>query len=150
MPDNGARGMRSLDPAKLRTRLEQYVERRLLAIVCQRLGLPVPRDPVRRGLNHLQCRLASYLMEPSAHPFPGDTVPRIFCRLVSSATMSTQMPLRDRAILVAWAIACTAAPQNYRRSLILWRFSRTSRPAVINALLAAASSLRSPRLPDRV
>jgi len=102
MPDNGARGMRSLDAAKLRTRLEQYVERgRLLATVCQRLGLPVPRDPVRRSLNHLQYRLASYLMEPSAHPFPGDTVPRIFCRLVSSATMCTQMPLRDRAILVA-------------------------------------------------
>jgi hypothetical protein len=143
-------GMGSLDAVKLRTRLEQDVERgRLLAAVCQRLSLPIPRDPVGRSLNHLQYRVASYLTEPSAHPFRGDTLPRLLYHLLSSATKSAQMPLRDRAIVVAWAIACAAAPQNFCRSLILWRFSPTSRPAVIKALLGALSSLRSPRLPNR-
>jgi hypothetical protein len=144
-------GMGSLDVVKLRIRLAQDVERgRLLATVCQRLGLPIPRDPVGRSLNHLQYRLASYLTEPSAHPFPGDTLPGLLCRLVWSATTSAQMPLRDRAILLAWSIACVAAPRNWRRNLILWRFSATSRPAAIKTLLGALSSLRSAPLPNRV
>jgi glycosyltransferase involved in cell wall biosynthesis len=143
-------GMGSLDAVKFRTRLEQDVERgRLLATVSQRLGLPAPRNLVGRSPNHLQYRLASYLIEPTAHPFPGDTLLVLFCRLVWSATRSAQMPLRDRLILVAWAIACAAASRNYRRSLILWRFSATSRPAVIRTLLGGVSSLRSARLPNR-
>jgi glycosyltransferase involved in cell wall biosynthesis len=143
-------GMRSLDGVKFRTFLQQDVEReRLLATVSRRLGMPVRGDRLALSLNHLQYRLVSYLIEPSAHPFPEDTLSRLLRRLVSSATGSTQMPLRDRAILVAWAIACAAAPRSYRQSLILWRFSATSRPAVIRTLLGAVSSLRSVRLPNR-
>jgi hypothetical protein len=143
-------GMQSLDAVKFRTRLEQDVERAcLLATVAKRLGLPVPRNHLPRSLNHLQYRLASYLIEPSAHPFPGDGLARLVGLLASSAIRSAQMPLRDRAILLAWAVACVAAPRNYRRNLILWRFAATSRPAVIKTLLEAASSLRSARLPNR-
>jgi glycosyltransferase involved in cell wall biosynthesis len=143
-------GMRSPDAVKFRIFLQQDVERaRLLATVAQRRGLPVSGISVARSLNHLQYRLASFLIEPSAHPFPGDTRSGLVCRLVSSATRSAQMPLRDRTILMAWAIACAVAPRNYRHSLILWRFSATSRPAVIKTLLGAASSLRSKRLPNR-
>jgi glycosyltransferase involved in cell wall biosynthesis len=143
-------GMRSLDAVKLRARLNQDVERgRLLTRVCRRVGMPLSRHSVDRSLNHLQYRFASYLIEPSVHPFPGDTLSGLFYRLVRSAIRSAQMPLRNRAILIAWTIACAAAPQNYRRSFILWRFSATSRPAVIRTLLCALSSLRSPRLPNR-
>jgi len=67
---------------------------------------------------------------------------------VASAIRSAQMPLRDRAILLVWAIACAAAPQNYRRNLILWRFAPVSRPTAIRKLLGAVGSLRSSRLPD--
>jgi glycosyltransferase involved in cell wall biosynthesis len=142
-------GMASLEPVKLRARLEQDVERaRLLSTQCQRLGLPFPSGYLNRSLNHLQYRLASYLIEPSAHPFPGDTLSGLACRLVSSAIISAQMPLRDRAILVAWAITCAAAPRKYRGRLILWRFSAISRPAIIRRLLGAVSSLRSTRLPN--
>jgi glycosyltransferase involved in cell wall biosynthesis len=140
----------SPDAVKFRIRLQQDVEKAsLFATASRGLGLPVTRDPLARSLNHLQYRLASYLIEPVAHPFPGDTLSVLVGRLVSSATRSAQMPLRDRAILVVWAVACAAAPRNYRRSLILWRFSTTSRPAVIRTLLSAVSSLRSARLPSR-
>jgi glycosyltransferase involved in cell wall biosynthesis len=143
-------GMESLDAVKFRTRLQQDVERaRLLATVSQRLGLPVPCNHLRRSVNHMQYRLASYLIEPSAHPFPEDTLSGLVCRLASSATRSTQMPLRDRAILLVWGMVCAAAPRNYRRNLVLWRFAATSRPAVIKTLLSAVSSLRSTRLPNR-
>ena len=143
-------GMESLDAVKFRNRLGQDIERaRLLATMCQRLGLPVPRDQPRRSLNHLQYRLASYLIEPSAHPFPGDTLSGLVSRLASSVIRSAQMPLRDRAILLAWAILCAAAPRNFGRSLILWRFAATSRPAVIRTFLRAVSSLRSTRLQNR-
>jgi hypothetical protein len=143
-------GMRSLDAFKLRKQLHQDVERaHLFANVSQQLRVPVPHDPLRYSLNHLQYRLASYLVEPSAHPFPEDTISGLVYRLVSSASMSSQMHLRNRAILVAWAIASVLAPPSFRRNFVLWRFAPTSRPRVIKTLLRILSSLRSPRLPDR-
>ena len=64
-------GMRSLEPAKIRKRLQQDAElARLFATASQQLHLPVARDPLSRNFNHLQFRFASYLVEPSAHPFP--------------------------------------------------------------------------------
>jgi hypothetical protein len=111
--------------------------------------LPVPLDPLRYSLNHLQYRLASYLVEASSHPFPEDTMSGLVYRLVSSASRSFQVRLRDRAILVAWTIACVLVPRGLRRSFVLWRFAPMSRPRAIQTLLGALSSLRSPRLSDR-
>ena len=142
--------MRSLDASKLRERLLQDVDKaRLFASVSRQLRLPVPLDPLRYSLNHLQYRLASYLVEPSAHPFPEDTISGLVYRLVSSASTSSQMRLRDRAILVAWTIACVLVPPGLRRNFVLWRFAPMSRPWAIQTLLGALSSLRSPRPAER-
>jgi glycosyltransferase involved in cell wall biosynthesis len=143
-------GMRSLEPAKVRKRLRQDAELALLfATVSRQLQLPIAHDPLNRNFNHLQYRFASRLLEPSAHPFPGDTVFGLGWRLLLSAITYSQMRLRDRAILLVWVIGCVMTPLRYRRSLILYRFVATSRPATIRALLSTFSSLRSPRLPDR-
>jgi glycosyltransferase involved in cell wall biosynthesis len=140
-----------LDAAKLRKRLQQDAEVALLfATASQRLHLPVAHDPLSRSFNHLQFRFASRLVDPSAHPFPGDTVIGLGCRLICAAVTYSQMRLRHRAILLVWVIACALTPSYYRRNLILWRFSAISRPAMIRTLLGALSSLRSTRLPDRV
>jgi glycosyltransferase involved in cell wall biosynthesis len=142
--------MPSLDASKLRERLHQDVEKaRLFASVSHSLRLSVPHDPLRYSLNHLQYRLASYLVEPSAHPFPEDTMSGLVYRLVSSATTSSQMRLRDKALLVAWTFACVLVPPGFRHNFVFWRFAPMSRPRVIQALLGGLSSLRSPRLPDR-
>jgi glycosyltransferase involved in cell wall biosynthesis len=142
--------MGSLNASKLRQRLDQDIERaHLFATVSHELQLPVARDPLRDNLNHLEYRLASYLVEPSAHPFSEDTKSSLVLRLISSAATSRQMSTRYRAILIAWAIACALAPERYRRQLILWRFSAISRPAVIRRFLGVFSSLRSPYLPDQ-
>jgi len=143
-------GLGSLLIERCRRQLHQDVEKaHLFVTVSRQLGLPVPHDPLRDSLNHLQYRLASYLVEPSAHPFPEDTMSGLGYRLVSSASTSSQMRLRDRAILVAWTIACILAPRYYRQNLALWRFAPTSRPAVIRMLMAALSSLQSTGLPNR-
>jgi hypothetical protein len=143
-------GMRSLDAFKLRGRLHQDVEKaRLFTSVSLQLGLSIPPDPLRYSLNHLQYRLASYLVERSAHPFPDDRMVGLVYRLLFSAAATPQMRLRDRAILMAWTIACVLSPPGFRRNFILWRFAAISRPQTIRALLGALSSLRSPRLPDR-
>jgi len=110
------------------------------------LTTPVPVDPLGRCLSHLQYRLSSYLLDPIAHPFPGDTTLNLVYRLVRSAIGYSQLRLRDRTILLAWGIACALAPQGYRWTLVLWRFDPISRPAPIKALLAIFSSLRSARL----
>jgi glycosyltransferase involved in cell wall biosynthesis len=142
--------MRSLQIEKFRKRLHQDVEKAHLFIAAIRqLRLLPPHDPLEYSRNHLEYRLASYLVEPAAHPFPQDTKSSLVYRLTCSAAMSSQMRLRDRAILVAWAIACILVPPALRRNFVLWRFSPMSRPRLIQALLGALSSLRSPRLPDR-
>jgi len=142
--------MHALDAVKLRTRLQQDVQvARLFATTLQQLNVPFARDPLSRNFNHLQYRLASHLVEPSAHPFPGDTMIGLGWRLIHTAITYWQMPLRDRAILVAWTIACALAPASHRRKLVEWRFVAISRPAVIRGLLATLSSLRSVRLPHR-
>jgi glycosyltransferase involved in cell wall biosynthesis len=140
----------SLDAGKLRYRLQEDVEKaRVFASASQQFGLPAPHDPLRHNLTHLQPRLASYLIEPEAHPFPEDKLWSLICRLMYSAVMSSQMRVRDRVILVTWSIGCVLAPPNTRRNLVLWRFNAISRPQVIKSLLAVLSSLQSPRLPDR-
>jgi hypothetical protein len=140
----------SLDATKLRNQLQQDVEKaRLFTTVSRQLRLSVPDDPLGSSLGHLQYRFASCLVDPASHPFPGDTMAGLVWRLVSSATISSQMRARDRAILLVWAIVCILAPRDYRRSLVLWRFAPTSRPAMLRSLLGVLSSLRSHRLPDR-
>ena len=140
----------SLNTIKLRQLLHQDIERaQLFATVSRHLRLPVSRDPLKHSFHHLQYRLASCLVEPSAHPFPEDTKSNLAFRLMLSVAKSAQMPLRDRGILLVWTIACVLAPRRYRQNLVLWRFSAVSRPAVLRTLLGALSSLRSPHLPDR-
>jgi hypothetical protein len=148
--DTSYSAMPSLDASKLRERLHQDIEKaRLFTTVCRQLRLAAPLDPLRYSLNHLQYRLASYLVDPSAHPFPEDSMSGLVYRLASSANTSSHMRLRDRTILVAWSIACVLAPSSFRREFVLWRFAPMSRPRVIQTLLGSLSSLRSPRLPDR-
>jgi hypothetical protein len=142
--------LRTLDAAKFRRRLQEDVETaRLFATASRQLHVAVPPDPLFRCPNHLQYRLASYLIEPAKHPFPGDTVSSLVYRLACSGIGYSQLRLRDRAILLAWGIACGLAPRDCRENLVLWRFAPTSRPPIIKALLAALSSLRTTRLPDR-
>jgi glycosyltransferase involved in cell wall biosynthesis len=144
-------GMRSLEPAKVRKRLQQDAElARLFATASQQLHLPAARDPLSRNFNHLQFRFASYLVEPAAHPFPGDTVITLGSRLICAAVTYSQMPLRERTIVLVWLIACALTPSSYRRNLIEWRFVAISRPAVVRRLIHTFTSLRSTRLPDRV
>jgi glycosyltransferase involved in cell wall biosynthesis len=142
--------LRSLDVAKLRNRLHQDVEMaRLFATASRRLDRPVAQDPLSRSFNHLQYRFASRLLEPSAHPFRGDTVTSLGCRLIYAALIYSQMRLRERSMLLLWIVGCALSPSYYRRKLVLWRFAPMSRPTVVKMLLGALSSLRSTPLPDR-
>jgi glycosyltransferase involved in cell wall biosynthesis len=142
--------MHTLDTGKIRKRLDQDAQLAVLfAAALQQLNLPLARDPLSRNFNHLQYRFASRLVEPSAHPFPRDTIIGLGSRLIYAGITFSQMPLRDRSILLVWTIACALAPSSCRRNLIEWRFIAISRPKVVRVLLGALSSLRSVRLPHR-
>lgn len=142
--------MKSLDTSKLRQLVLQDIERaRLFEAVAGHLRLPVSHDPLKHSSHHLQYRLASLLAEPAAHPFREDTKSALVFRLTVTLARASQMRLRDRGILLVWTIVSVLAPQRYRRTLILWRFSAVSRPAIVNGVLNLLTSLRSPRLPDQ-
>jgi hypothetical protein len=143
--------MPSLDVSKLHKFLHQDAARaHLFTTASRQLGLSIPCDPLGHHLGHLQYRLASYLVEPAAHPFRDDTKWRLICWLIGAVAKYSQVRLRNRAMIIIWAVACALTPRYCRSSLILWRFTPTSRPAALRTLLGAISSLRSPRLPDRV
>jgi glycosyltransferase involved in cell wall biosynthesis len=147
--DSNDGAMHSLDARKFRSRLQQDVlKAAMFGTVCRSLSLPAARDPLAHAPHHLQYRLASYLVEPSAHPFPEDRALRLVWRLACSTAGSSQIRFRDRSILIVWAVACAVMPPRHRRNLIEWRFAATSRPAAIRKLLAIFGTLRSPRLPD--
>ena len=142
--------LRSLDAEKIRGQLKQDTEKAALFVTASRqMQLAVPSDPLRYSLNHLQYRLASYLVEPASHPFSAETLLGLVCRLVYSTATSSQVRLREKVILLAWAIACALAPQHLRRNLVEWRFAPLSRPRVLKTLLRTLSSLRSAQRPDR-
>jgi glycosyltransferase involved in cell wall biosynthesis len=150
MHDTSYSAMLSPDASKLRERLHQDIEKaRLFATVSRQQRLTVPPDPLRYSLNHLQYRFGSYIVEPSAHPFREDTTLSLVYRLGFSTITSSQVRLRDKAILLAWSIGCVLAPRNFRRSFVLWRFAPMARPELIKTLLGVFSSLRSSRLPNR-
>ena len=141
--DASQSGMSSVNAVpKLRRRLHQDVEKAcLFASVARRLDLSVPRDPLNYSLHHLQYRFASYMVEPCAHPFPEDTKSRLVYRLVSLATSScADAAARQSDIARLDNRMCCERARRYRRHLILWRFSVTSRPAVVRTLLGRLSS----------
>jgi glycosyltransferase involved in cell wall biosynthesis len=141
---------RSLGAGKIRGQLKQDIEKAALFVtVSCKMNLAISSDPLRYSLNHLQYRLASYLVERTTHPFPAETMLGLVCRLVYSTVASSQLRLRDKGILLAWALACALTPQRLRRNLVEWRFAPTSRPAVVRTLLGRLSSLRSTQLPDQ-
>jgi glycosyltransferase involved in cell wall biosynthesis len=142
--------MPSVSVSQLRKFLDQDAQKaHLFAIASRQLELSVPSDPLRYSLSHLQYRFASYLVEPSTHPFREDTKWGLVYRLIDAVAKYSQMRPRNRAILIIWAIACALAPQYSRSNLILWRLTAASRPPALRLFLDAISSLRSPRLPDR-
>ena len=147
---NGA-AMRSVEAVKLRTRLQQDVEKaRLFAAASRQLRLSVPLNPLAHSLHHLQYRLASY--PPSTPRLTRfQTIPREASSAVSSLRLSTITRRRyaTEQCSSSGPSGVSWRPRRYRQNLLIWRFAPTSRPAVIRTLLGALSSLRSPRLPDR-
>ena len=127
-----------LDAAKIRQSLQSDLEQvSFRETLFRNFNLPIPSDPLSRSFGHLQNRFASYLVEPSAHPFPEDTIANLLYRFSSRAITFRQTGLRNRMILLAWAFACVLSPRRYRRNLILWRIAPLSRPATIKKLLGA-------------
>lgn len=136
-----------LDPVKIRNRLRQDVlMARLFSTALGQAQLPAIHDPLSRNFSHLQYRFASRVIEPLAHPFPGESAGGLGIRLIHAGITYPQTPLRNRMILSVWVIACLLTPSRYRRKLMEWRFVGTSRPAVVRASLDALSSIRSDRL----
>jgi glycosyltransferase involved in cell wall biosynthesis len=130
--------------AKIRRRLYQDIEKaNLFSTASRRFGLSVANDPLRYSLHHLQYRLASYLVERSAHPFPEDTKTSLAFRLMSAIVKFSQMRLRDKGILLAWIVACVVTTRDLRRNLVEWRFAPLSRPRVIKTLLRSLNPFRS-------
>lgn len=142
-----AMALTSLDIAKLQMRLhEDVVKARLFVTVARKLNLTVPHDPLQYSLHHLEYRFASYLIQPSAHPFAADRKWSLLCRLISAAVKCSRVPVRYRTMLPAWAIACALAPHRHRRTLVEWRFAAISRPAVMKTLLGLLNPIQPGRL----
>jgi hypothetical protein len=67
----------------------------------------------------VQFRFAFCLVDPSTHPFPGDTVIGLGLRLYTRQLHIRKCDCEIEPILLVWEIACVLTPSYYRRNVIL-------------------------------
>jgi glycosyltransferase involved in cell wall biosynthesis len=129
--------------SRIRWRLQHDSLRyQAIAEIASRRGLRAERDP---GLNdewHLENRLGSLCLEPSTHPFAGDSRSVLGLRGFL-ASWHGRLPLRRRAVLGLWFLATGGLPLGFARRLVAWRLERTTRPRAVQRLLESVRRLTS-------
>ena len=130
----GAGGLEALG-ARLRRGLEHDRERHLAlhAAALAAGRTPTPgfelADP-----QHLENRLASLLVAPAQHPYPGDSARGLAFRGAGSA-VRMRASRRLRLAMTIWYLAMGLAPRALGGHLAAWRLLPSSRPARLNQLV---------------
>jgi glycosyltransferase involved in cell wall biosynthesis len=121
---------------RLRWRLEHDAARyEALRAKAAELGLRVHPEPGLRDAFHLENRIASVCLDPANHPMPADW--RLSLALRGAwATRRSRLPVRRRAVLVAWFLCVGILPRAAAAQVAAWKLERTFRPAAVDRLLA--------------
>ncbi len=91
-------------------------------------GIAVPEAALNRSLSVLPYRLASLKLLPMKHPVAADSTEKVLRDVVAACFVTQGVPVRSRAILLAWALSVALSPAAIGERLVLWRFSSTARP----------------------
>lgn len=119
------------------TQLFAYAQRTAASV-----GLHVPDDTVRYSLTLLPYRVASFRLEPQAHPLKRDGRLSLLADLLSGWRRPQGMRLQTRAAIALWSALVLLAPAPLARRLVLWRFAPATRPKVLKKTLRKLGIVR--------
>jgi GT2 family glycosyltransferase len=107
-----------------------------LADHASRLGLPCAPDLWRRDAPHLEERMASLLLEPGEHAFPGDTR-REIARHGLAACTTLPVAWARREVMRLWWRLLGWGPLSLARAAIVWKLQAAGRPAAVRVVARA-------------
>lgn len=102
------------------------------------VGLTVPAEPQLRDLYHVQERIASLLIDPARHPYPGDGHRSLAWRGLLD-TLGAPFAPRYKLLQLAWWLVVMVLPKGAAGQVISWKLSAASRP---DWMRRAAKTLR--------
>jgi glycosyltransferase involved in cell wall biosynthesis len=127
-----------LDLGKISRDLRRHVVRSgYAARIAARHGFRISPDCWRYGFYNLGMRLASIRLAPDRHPIDGDTRLKCLADLMRAVTRPQGLSPRHHAALAAWLLAVAVAPKSLAQMLVAWRFAISSRPRVVERLIAS-------------
>jgi hypothetical protein len=92
----------------------------------------------------LPYRVASWKLDPAAHPVAGENMFRILADSIK-ACFTPQGHGRTRLALVVWSSAAAVLPRSLARHLLLWRFAPQSRPRFLREAMQRLGVLQRER-----
>jgi len=113
---------------------------RALEAKAREVGMQVSPTPGLRDHQHLEIRLASLRLDPTRHPYPGDSLGTLALR-GALASRRARTSWKRRVILAAWFLTVGFLPGAVASRAIAWRLTQASRPQAVDRILKAIRRL---------
>lgn len=133
----------SLDARQFPRQLLRARQRRTYAQgIAAQVGISLPAKAIDRSLTYLGYRLGSVVLDPQAHPLPGDSRWQVVRDISAAVFVPQGVSGKARLAMLLWAWAVALAPAALARRLILWRFAPGTRPQGLRRWLAQLRIVR--------
>ncbi len=99
-----------------------------------RRGVAMSSSAPFNSLWLLPYRVASWKLDPAAHPVASDGMLRIFADTIK-ACLTPQGHRRTRLTLAIWTAAVAVLPRSISRHVMLWRFAPQTRPRLLREMM---------------
>lgn len=119
------------------TQLFGYAQR-----IAASAGLSVADDAIRYSLSLLPYRVASFRLDPTAHPLPRDDRMSLLGDLFNGWHRPQGMTWRARAAISTWSVLVLFAPMWLASRIVLWRFATGTRPQALVRSMRALGIVR--------
>ncbi|KQW65416.1 hypothetical protein ASC67_16680 [Methylibium sp. Root1272] len=119
------------------TQLFGYAQR-----IAASAGLSVADDAIRYSLSLLPYRVASFRLDPTAHPLPRDHRVSLLGDLFHGLRRPQGMTWRARAAISIWSVLVLFAPMWLASRIVLWRFATGTRPQALVRSMRALGIVR--------
>jgi Glycosyl transferase family 2 len=130
----------TIDGVGLRDQLAM-VRRRddMLADFCSAHGIPYHRGTVQKHFVFQKLRLASLVVDPLSHPYPGDTRAKAALAAIRACLRYEGSSAIKKVVMMVWIVAVAVLPRAWTRSAVTSAFVPARRSGVANRFVSASS-----------
>jgi hypothetical protein len=128
----GAPAPSGVTAAQLAVRARKFLDHdahkdRVLRAKAESAGFRIDASPQLKDPSHLEMRLASVLLDPGAHPHPGDRRTMLALRGMA-ASRRARLSWRRRSVLAVWFLIVGFFPKALALRAIKWKILPATRP----------------------